>query len=270
VDWAGRVAVVTGASSGIGRQLALDFAARGCDLVLVARREPLLRQVADAAGARGAQVLAIAGDLGRRELPEQVVERTLERFGRLDVLVNNAGMPKHKQFYDVTADDVEQTLRVNFLAPALLTVAALPHLLRRDEGFVVNISSGAGRIPPPRETVYAASKFALTGFSEGLALDLHGSSVHTAVIHVGPVDTEIWEKAASEAPVRFRGKKHPPSAVSRAVFRCIEGRRHEATVPGWLRLMFALNHFLPGVFRRGAAYYDPVPAEVIRAASRRR
>jgi short-subunit dehydrogenase len=269
MDWAGRVAVVTGASSGIGRQLALDFAARGAALSLVARRAERLEQVAESCRERGADALVIPGDLADPELPGAVVARTLERFGRLDVLVNNAGVPKHKQFFDVTPQDVEHTLRVNFLAAAQLTVAALPHMLGRGEGFVVNISSGAGRIPPPRETVYAASKYALTGFSEGLAIDLAGSGIHTAVIHVGPIDTEIWEKAASEAPTRFRGRKYPPSLVSDAVFDCLERRRHERTVPRWLRLMFAVHHFLPGLFRRGAVRYDPIPPELIEAARRR-
>lgn len=269
MDYAGRVVVVTGASSGIGRQVALDFAGRGAKLVLVARRAERLKEVGEACRASGAEVETLVGDLADPELPGEVVARSVERFGRIDVLVNNAGVPKHKHFYDVTTEDVEHTLRVNFLAPAFLIVAALPHMLRRGEGWIVNISSGAGRLPPPREAVYSASKFALTGFSEGLALDLAGSNIHTAVIHVGPIDTEIWEKAASEAPMRFRGRKYPPSLVSRAVFRCIERRKHELTVPRWLRLLFALNHFVPGVFRMGAARYDPVPDEVIEAARRR-
>lgn len=268
MDFSERTVVVTGASSGIGRQLALDFAERGARLALVARRADRLEQVAAACRGRGAETLVIVGDLAEPALPEALVARTLERFGRLDVLVNNAGIPKHKQFFDVTPQDVEHVLRVNFLAPARLTIAALPPMLRRGEGWIVNISSGAGRMPPPRETVYAASKYALTGFSEGLVLDLAGSGIHTAVIHVGPVDTEIWEKAASEAPVRFRGTRYPTRLVSRAVFECIEERRHERTVPRWLRLLFAVHHFLPGLFRRGAARWDPVPAEVIEAARR--
>jgi short-subunit dehydrogenase len=144
-------------------------------------------------------------------------------------------------------------------------------MLSQGGGCIVNVSSVAGRIPPPRETVYAASKFALTGFSEGLAVDLAGSNVHVAVIHVGPIDTEIWGKAAADAPVRFRGRKLPPAAVSRAVFDCIEKRRHEATVPRSLWWTFLVKLLLPGPFRRGTTRYDPVPAAVIeraRAAAR--
>jgi short-subunit dehydrogenase len=263
-----RIAVITGASSGIGKQLALDFAARGASLVVAARRAELLEEVAAQCRNHRVEVEVMAGDLAEREFAESVVARAVRRFGRIDFLINNAGIPKHKQFYDVTPEDLETTMRINFMAPAYMTVAALPAMLRQGEGYVINISSGAGKIAPPRETVYAASKFALTGFTEGLWNDLAGSNVHAAVIHVGPIDTEIWSKAAAEAPVRYRGKKYPPSVVSEAVFRCIERRQHEATVPGSMRAIFVLKSFLPGMFRRGAASWDPVSRQTIDEARR--
>jgi short-subunit dehydrogenase len=269
MDYRRRVAVVTGASSGIGKRIALEFARRGASVVLAARRAAMLEGVASECRACGPSAEAMAGDLGERSFAEAVIERTAARFGRIDFLINNAGIPKHKQFFDVTAEDVDYTMRVNFLAPAYMTIAALKPMLRQGEGWIVNVSSGAGRIPPPRETVYAASKYALTGFTEGLWNDLAGSNVHAAVIHVGPIDTEIWEKAAAEAPVRYRGRKYPPSVVADAVFTCIEKRRHEMTVPGSLRWAFLLKTLLPGLFRRGVARWDPVPPEVVERARAR-
>ena len=268
-EYPSRVAVVTGASSGIGRQVALDLADRGVSLVIAARRAALLDEVAAACREKGATVEPMAGDLAERAFAESVVARAVLRFGRLDILVNNAGIPKHKQFFDVTPDDVDETMRINFMAPAYMTIAALKPMLRQGEGYIVNISSGAGRIAPPRETVYAASKFALSGFTEGLWNDLAGSNVHAAVIHVGPIDTEIWEKAAAEAPVRYRGKKYPPSVISRAVLECIEKRRHEMTVPRSLWWAFFFKLLIPGMFRRGAARWDPVPKKVVDLARRR-
>ena len=269
MEYRGRVVVVTGASSGIGKQIAIDFSRRGASVVIAARRAALLEQVAAECRGAGAAVEALAGDLAERAFAESVIERTVERFGRLDILVNNAGIPKHKQFFDVTPEDVEYTMRVNFLAPAYMTVAALQPMLRQRAGYIVNISSGAGKIPPPRETVYAASKFALTGFTEGLWLDLAGSNIHPAVIHVGPIDTEIWTKAAAEAPVRYQGKKYPPSAISNAVFECIEKKCYEMTVPRSLGWVFLFKSLLPGLFRAGAARWDPVPAAAIAAARER-
>jgi short-subunit dehydrogenase len=267
MDYRGRTAIVTGASSGIGRQTALDFAKRGAHLVISARRAGLLQETASACEAAGAQVEAMTGDLAERGFAESMVERALERFGRVDFLVNNAGIPKHKHFYDVTPEDVEATMQVNFMAPAYLTLACLPPMLRQGEGYVVNISSAAGRMPPPRESVYAASKFALTGFSEGLALDLAGSDIHVGVIHVGPIDTEIWDKAEIEPG--YKGKRHPPSLISDAVFTCIEKRRHELTVPRSLVLPYWLKVLLPGVFRWGSGRFDPAPPEVVEAARAR-
>lgn len=267
MDYSGRVVIVTGASSGIGRQLALDFAERGSRLVISARRGDLLRNVAELCRGEGVEVEMMVGDLAERAFAESMVARALERFGRLDVLVNNAGVPKHKHFYDVTPEDIDYTMRVNFMAPAYLALAAIPAMLRQEEGCIVNISSGAGKLPPPREAVYAASKYAMTGFSEGMALDLAGSNIHVGVIHVGPIATEIWDKA--ESPVAYSGKKYPPSIVSNAVFRCIEKRRHDITVPRSLASIIYLKTFLPGLFRWGAARWDPIPRGVIDEARKR-
>jgi short-subunit dehydrogenase len=231
VNYSGCVVIVTGASSGIGKQIALDFAKRGATLMLVARRESLLQQTAEECAQLGAQACILPGDLSSRAFAESVVGATLARFHRIDILINNAGIAKHKQIYDVTPEDIDDTMRVNFMAPAYLTLAALPPMLRQHEGYIVNISSGAGRMASARGTVYAASKFALTGFSEGLAIDLAGSNIHCAVIHAGPIETDIWDKAAVEAPIQYSGRRYPPSLVSAAVFECIEKRRHEATVP---------------------------------------
>ncbi|MCW5890066.1 MAG: SDR family NAD(P)-dependent oxidoreductase [bacterium] len=267
MDHRGRVVVVTGASSGIGRQVALDFAARGADLVLVARRAALLDDVAAACRARGVRIEPLALDVAAPDAPAAIVGAAAARLGRLDVLVNNAGISKHKQIYAVTPGDLEQTIAVNLLAPMRLTLAALPAMLRQGGGCVVNVSSVAGKLPPPRESVYAASKFGLTGFTEGLWLDLQGSGVHAAVIHVGPVDTEIWEKV--DEPAAFQGRKWPASAVSAAVLRAVEERRHEIWVPGRYRFAWLFRILMPGAFRAGSARFDPVPPEVVAAARAR-
>jgi len=266
------VVLVTGASSGIGRQVALDFAARGATLALVARRAARLEEVAAAcreANPRApGEAQALVGDLAKRDFSRGLVERVVALHGRLDVVVNNAGVPKHKQIYDVSLDDLDQTLEINFMAPAAICLAALPVMLRQGGGALVNISSVAGRLAPPRETLYAASKFALTGFSEGLVQDLAGSGIQPVVVHVGPIDTEIWGKAASEAPVAFRGTKYPPERVSQAIFRCLDERRHEISVPRRMGLVSVMKALLPELMRRGSARFDPVDPEVVARARR--
>ena len=118
MDFRGRVVVVTGASSGIGRQVAVDFAARGASVVISARRAEQLADTARACEAAGGIVEAMVGDVGERAFVEGMVGRAVERFGRVDVVVNNAGVTKHKQLYAVTADEIDYVLRVNFLAAA--------------------------------------------------------------------------------------------------------------------------------------------------------
>jgi short-subunit dehydrogenase len=264
MEWRDRTVVLTGASSGIGRQTALDLAARGASLVLAARRADRLAEVA--AGCGGAVEL-VAGDVATEGFVEYLVARALDRFGRLDVVVNNAGVPKHKQIFDLTAEDVEYTLRVNLVAPARLVVAALPAMLRQGEGWIVNVSSIAGKLPPPREAIYAASKFGLTGFTEGLWLDLGGSNVHASVIHVGPVDTEIWAK--TDEPAAYRGRKLPPAVVSAAIVRAVEQRLPEVWVPRRLKLAWWLRVFAPRLFRAGMERFDPVSPAVVAAARAR-
>src|SRR5438093_410034 len=211
VDYRDRVVVVTGASSGIGYVTARAFAERGSIVVGVARREELLQQLARECRVRSPASGYLTGDLGERTFAEHVVDDTVRRHGRLDILVNNAAISKHKQFYHMTADEAEYVMRVNFLSCVWTTMAAIPHMLRQAGGTIVNISSFAAKVSPPRETMYAASKAAMNAFSEGLWNDLAGSNIHVSVINPGPIDTEIWRQ--EDEPVGAHGPKRPPETV---------------------------------------------------------
>ena len=270
VDYREKVVVVTGASSGIGYVTARAFAERGSIVIGVARREALLQQLARECQARSPASGYLTGDLGERAFAEHVVDDTVRRHGRLDVLVNNAAISKHKQFYHMTADEAEYVMRVNFLSCVWTTMAAIPHMLRQGGGSVVNISSFAAKVSPPRETMYAASKAAMNAFTEGLWNDLAGSNIHVSVINPGPIDTEIWLK--EDEPVAYRGPKYPPEIVSDAIFEAIEKRRHEFTVPRRNPMLLAgrfLRLFLPSLLRFGIARMEPVPAEVVEQARAR-
>src|SRR5215831_17119019 len=167
----------------------------------------------------------------------------------------------------MSADEAELVMRVNFLSSVWTTLAAIPPMLRQGGGFVVNISSFAGKVAPPREAVYAASKAAMNLFTEGLWNDLAGSNIHVALIHPGAIDTEIWLKEDEE--VAFQGRKHPPQIVTDAIFEAIEKRRYEITVPKrdpGLIAARVLRLVLPRVLRAGMARMEPVPAEVVARA----
>ena len=270
MDYQGKVVLITGASSGIGYVTARAFAARGATVVGVARRENLLKKLVEECRADSPETTYLCGDLGQQAFAEEVVTETIQRFGRLDVLVNNSAITKHKQIYHVSPEEAAWTMQVNFLSPMWTSFAAIPHMLKAGSGAIVNVSSLGGRIVPPRETIYAASKSALNAFSEGLLADLAGSGIHVALILPGPIDTEIWDK--EDEPVAFDGKKHPPELVTAAIFEAIENRIAEIVVPKrdpQLILARLLRTLAPGVLRRGLRRTDPVPKEIVKQARAR-
>ncbi len=268
--WKGGVVVVTGASSGIGRETALAFARQGCLVLVAARREDRLRELVERCREWSPDSSHLAGDLGRRDFAEQLIEVAVRRYGRLDVLVNNAATPCHESIYEIDVDTAERVMRVNFFSCLWTTFAAMPHMLRLGGGHVVNVSSFASRLVPPYETLYAASKCAMNGFTEGLWNDLAGSGIHASLVLPGPFETEIWGKL--QRPSRYAGRRHPPSLVVDCIFECIEKRLHERVVPRrdpmltlarWVRLL------APGLARKGAARMDPFDPEALEAARAR-
>jgi len=239
-------------------------------VVAVARREELLRELIDECRAGSPASEYLAGDLGERAFAEHVVEHTVARHGRVDVLVNNAAISKHKQIYHLSADEAEHVMRVNFLSCLWTSFAAIPHMLRQGGGTIVNVSSFAALVVPAREAIYAASKSAMNAFTEGLWHDLAGSNIHAAIVNPGPIDTEIWEK--SDEPEFYHGKKYPPEIVTNAIFEAIDKRRHEVTVPRRNPMLVSarfLRLFLPALLRFGMAKADPVPPDVVAKARAR-
>jgi short-subunit dehydrogenase len=270
MDYRGKVVVITGASSGIGRDAAVAFAKRGAIVVGVARREALLVELADECKRHASDASYLAGDLGERAFAERVVHDTVARHGRLDVLINNAGIPIHKQIYDVTPEDMDLQMRVNFMASVWTTLAAIPYLLRQGEGYVVNVSSMAAKVAPPRETPYTAAKAAMDGFTAGLWSDLAGSGIHVALVVPGPIDTEIWSK--DDSPSAYAGPKYPPKIVTDAIFEVIEKRIHERVVPRFSAQLVSahlLRFFAPSLLLRGMAWMEPVAPDVIAKARAR-
>jgi short-subunit dehydrogenase len=227
----GAAVLVTGASSGIGAALAPALAARGARVGLVARRADRLVEVGEACARGGSpQVECWPCDLGDLDAVDAMVRDADERFGGIDVLVNNAAIPKRRSVVDLTFDEVEETMRVNFLSPARLTLAVLPGMLARARGSVVNVSSLGGRLGIRGEAAYSASKFALCGWSESMMADLAGTGVDVRLILPGAIDTEIWDQPGNDAPF-YDGPFDPPQVVADAVVAAIEGDTVEHYVP---------------------------------------
>jgi short-subunit dehydrogenase len=186
-----QVIVITGASEGIGAELARQLSAEKPYLVLAARSAERLESVAADCRARGARTLVQATDVTDDAQCRVLIERAVDAFGRLDVLVNNAGVSMHAWFEDTTDfSTYERLLRVNFLSCVALTRFALPHL-KKSRGLIVGVSSMAGKTGVPARTAYCASKFALGGFFEALRIELENSGVAVTMIFPGVVATEI-------------------------------------------------------------------------------
>jgi short-subunit dehydrogenase len=218
--------LITGASSGIGAALARRLAAEGATVGLVARRQDRLADVLrDCPGGR-----MWVADLADLERAEQVALGAWDAFGYLDVLVNNAAIPKRRPITDLTADEVEHVMRVNFFAPVHMTLAVLPRLLARNQGTIVNVSSMGGRLGIIHEAAYSASKFALCGWSESMAVDLHGTGVSVKLIEPGPIDTEIWDQPDNEDPL-YQGPKVPPEEVADGIIAALGSDRFEHYLP---------------------------------------
>ncbi|MEU7641056.1 MULTISPECIES: SDR family oxidoreductase [unclassified Streptomyces] len=195
---AGSVALVTGASSGIGAATALALAREGCALALVARRADRLYAVTEAIAEQGGgPAVALSADLGDAEQAQEAVRRTVERFGRLDVLVNNAGYGARGAVEDSDPEDWDRMVDLNFKAVLKMSHAALPHLLRaagsgpRGVADLVTVSSVAGRVPRKDNSVYSATKHAVCSFSEALRQEVTGRGVRVGLVEPGMTTTEM-------------------------------------------------------------------------------
>jgi len=226
----GATVLVTGASSGIGAALAPMLVERGATVGLVARRADRLVEVLDRCLPSSPSSRFWAADLGDLDGAERLALEAWDAFGHLDVVVHNAAVPKRRHVQALTAAEVEATMRVNFGAPVRMTLALLPRMLERGAGVVVNVSSLAGRLGVAREAAYCASKFALCGWSEAMAIDLSGTGVDVRLVLPGPIDTEIWDLPDNDDPI-YDGPKEPPGDVAERIVAAIEGDTFEHYVP---------------------------------------
>lgn len=224
--------LVTGASSGIGAALAPMLAARGATVGIVARRRDRLAEVLGACeeAGPGRRHRRWNVDLSDPSAAAHLALDAWDAFDGLDAIVNNAGRPMRRRVQQLDVETVDAVMRTNFLSPVAMSLAVLPRMLERDQGVIVNVSSLGGRLGIAGEAAYVASKFALSGWSEAMAMDLWSTGIEIRLITPGAIDTEIWDQPGNEA-APYDGPFEPAATVGEAICEALVNDRFETYVP---------------------------------------
>ncbi|HEX5303345.1 MAG TPA: SDR family oxidoreductase [Streptosporangiaceae bacterium] len=231
----GEIAIVTGASSGIGAATARELGRRGATVVLTARRVSLLEAQARSVREAGGEAVAIPADIADGTEIRLLAERTIERFGRVDVLVNNAGAFWMKPLALSPAEQIAHLAQVNLLGAMLLTRAVLPGMLERRHGAIITVGSLSGRVA--MEPLYSATKYGLRGFSLALRRQLAGTGISVSLVSPGNINTDMTRHVTGRLP--------EPSLVATAIADLVRRPRREVVVPGKHYAIAWLEQALP-------------------------
>lgn len=255
--WQNKVVLVTGGSSGLGRVIADSFADAGAKLAIVGLEQPQVEQAAAEMQAAGHDVLGIPANITRQEDVDRLVAQTVDRFGRLDVLVNNAGRSMRGKVLDTTPEQFRDLMELNFIALVRCTRAAMPHLLKQ-RGHVVNIGSLAAKSAARWVGAYPATKFAVAAYSQQLRLELEPEGLHVLLVCPGPIqrkDARLYPlQGMEDIPETARApgagvqvKAISPQKLGQAILNACERRNPELVIPAKARLLFALSQLCPSL-----------------------
>ncbi|HEX8465753.1 MAG TPA: SDR family oxidoreductase [Abditibacterium sp.] len=219
----GKVALITGASAGIGAASALALAEEGAKIVLTARRGDRLQELAAQIKELGSEAVFVIGDVREEETAKQTVQMALDSFGRLDILLNNAGVGNYKDLVDTSAEDYDEMMDSNVRSTFLFTRHAVPIMKSQKSGTILMLSSMAGIYGFPGEAVYCATKFAQIGFAQALDKELREDGIKVGVICPGGVKTEFaLGKGRTEESVEQSGMLEPQDVASAVLLACVQ------------------------------------------------
>ncbi len=248
------VFLVTGASSGIGEAAALLFASEGYRVSLSARRLERLQAIEQDIKSAGGQSIAVQSDLTIFEDIQRLISETLDQFGQIDVLLNNAGFGRIKWLEELDPkEDIQAQIQINLITTILVAREVLPHMIQRREGHIINMGSMGGLVASPTYSVYSASKFGVRGFTEALRREVGVYDVHVSGIYPGAVNTEfkqhtgIDRKTGQTTPASLRLE---PEDVAQAVLSMVKRPRRELIIPWQMRLSVWMNILFPGIVDR--------------------
>jgi short-subunit dehydrogenase len=244
-----QVVLITGASTGIGAAAARMFAAEGARVVLAARSRAALDTLASELRAAGHEAEVVSTDVADMEAMRRLVARAVEWGGRLDVLVNNAGVNHRGEIEHLSPEQLAQLVQVNLAAPIVLCRLCLPHL-KQHRGAIVNVASLAGRIPVVHEATYSATKFGLRAFSFALAEELAPLGVRVSVVSPGPVDTGFIMEDLDHVPdLVFSQPMSTAEQIAELVIECAVDGRIERMRPEFGARMATLGYLFPALRR---------------------
>jgi len=229
----GKSAIVTGASSGIGKEIAIAFAKNGANVLAVARSKTKLDTLTNDCQSFKGKVVGFQADLQDKIHLKQLVDKAVNSFGSVDILVNNAGIGYERPFSEQSPDQIDSVISTNLMAPMYLTKLILPVLLKNKTGVIMYVTSLAGKIGFPNLAPYSASKFGLEGFAETIREEVKDRGIKVVVVRPGVTDTDFFAKAGMNefySEVRKSNKIHPPSRVSDEILSKIESLPDEIVV----------------------------------------
>jgi short-subunit dehydrogenase len=244
----GSIAVVTGASSGIGRRLALELAAAGATVAALARREDRLAALVPELQQSAPGSHHVVCDVSDTDGFASVLGELEDRHGRIDILVNNAAIPEPD---DEGLDRYRRVMETNYFAVVAGTLAVLPGMRSRGRGAIVNVSSDTARAPSPGEAGYSASKAAVSAFTEALSFDAEADGVFLHVLYPGWVPTEMTQPDTDDEHLPTRFVRRTPEAVARLVVAGLGKRRVELDATKLARIAPLARTFFPSAYRRG-------------------
>jgi len=246
MNFKNKVVVITGASSGIGEAAAEQFAKKGANIVLVARRKDRLEEVEKKLSKYSIKILVQVCDVSDKEQVKQMSEKVIDTFSRIDILVNNAGFVIYGKVEELSIEDIESQMQTNYFGMINCTKHFLPHFLKQNFGHMVNVASVGGSFGVPGVVSYCATKFAMLGFSEGLHHELYGTNVGVTVVSPIMVRTSLFDHPSFKNFTKHAtGISLSSETVANAIIKAANSSRLEIVVPSVVRIGIWLKHTFP-------------------------
>ncbi len=235
MDFKNKTILITGASSGIGKETAVQFAKKGANLILVARRKDKLEQIANDLKKFHVSILVCQCDVSKKDQVKEMSKQVLEKFDSIDILINNAGFAIYGSVSDISIDEIESQMETNYFGMVYCIKNFLPSMLQKKSGHIVNVASVAASFGLPGIASYCASKFAMLGFSEGLKHELKDTGIGITVVSPIMVRTDFFDHPSFEKMPKYSLTSLSSKTVANAIIKAANSPRLEIIVPSIIR-----------------------------------